>query len=196
MNNYPEHLASLMTDDTVFITPTGSRLYNLANEHSDFDYLQVLDDGRKSNAHSVVGELDVRAFSPQSFLDLAARKPSYITAEVIFSPLKSYGPAADRWMPMFAAFHQASLATAANFKRIAIDALQTGDKEFKRLRFALYLDWAARELRAKGFYNPQLTNEHAAELTENTRRFQLRYSPEERADAIAALFSSPHGLER
>ena len=195
MNNYPEHLASLMTDDTVFITPTGSRLYNLADEHSDFDYLQVRDDGRRSNSHSVVGELDVRVFSPQSLLDLATRKPSHTTAEAFFSPLKSYGPAAARWMPMLAAFRPAALATAANFKRTAIGSLQTGDKEFKRLRFALYLAWAARELRTKGFYNPQLTDEHAAELTESARRFQLLYSPEERADALAARFSSPHESE-
>ena len=190
-----ERIAALMTDDTVFITPTGSRLYNLANEHSDFDYLQVRDDGRKSNAHSVVGELDVRVFSPQSLLDLATKKPSHTTAEAFFSPLKSYGSAADRWIPMLAAFRPAALATAANFKRTAIGSLQTGDKEFKRLRFALYLAWAAWELRAKGFYNPQLTDEHAAELTESARRFQLRYPHEERADAIAALFHSPHGLE-
>jgi predicted nucleotidyltransferase len=68
----------------IFRTPTGSRLYGTATPESDYDFMEVYLDNRKTT-HTITGKQDVTQCSLGSFLKYVA-KGSPQNLEALYSP--------------------------------------------------------------------------------------------------------------
>lgn len=187
------HIADLMTDDTVFITPVGSRLYGLENSDSDYDYFVVRDCAMSKSRHTISDDYDLRIFSPVLMHEMLMRKPTHTALEALYSPLRVMGLRAPLWMPFLDGFRPSLPELRRTFISTAIGTLGVkDDAKFKRFRLGLYLAqkyWEARD--NDGYYNPRLTPDAAAALT--ARAEELFTFPEDtRRDLLLAELGEPH----
>src|SRR5699024_156527 len=177
------HMREMMTDDTVFITPVGSRLYGLENENSDYDYLQVFG-SRRRNSQSLHDEFDVRKFSWVGLYEMLLKKPTHTGLEALYSPFKMYGPAADTYTPFLSAYRPSIPQMLNAFVSTALGTLNVKDEnKFKRFRLGLLLAHNFNNAKMNGgFYNPHLEADEASRLTEYAE--ELFEQPEEDRPAL------------
>lgn len=183
------HIASMMDDSTVFITPIGSRLYGLENADSDYDYLKVTNRLVRKNTHSVHDEFDIRVFSWFSLFEMLMKKPTHTGYEALMSHSKAFGPMAAQYMPLLNSYRPGMSALLKTFISASLGTLTVKDEDkFKRFRLGLLLAKNFNEAcENEGRYNPTLTSHEARELT--ARAEELFMLPEdERPDIIREAF--------
>lgn len=192
MNTIQRHIDEMMTDDTVFITPVGSRLYGLEKPDSDYDYFIIRDRKMRKSTHSIKDEYDLRIFNPILFYEMLMRKPTHTGLEALYSPLREFGPAAAKWMPFLDAFRPGLPALRQTFLSASIGTLNVRDDvKFKRFRLGLHLaDSYAYAYAHDGYYNPRLSPARAAELTARAERL-FNASEEERYQTLLDAFGEP-----
>ena len=143
-------------EDTVFITATGSRLYGLENEHSDYDFI-VVSAGKRISTAKISGELDMRRVDFETFATGLRDKPGGIYMEALYSQEKIYGPLADRYMDFLDGFTPALGPLRSSMMKMATAVLH--EDLLKRVRFAAYLAsrWNQWYWSGQQRYNPRLT---------------------------------------
>lgn len=143
-----------MTDDIVFTSVTGSRLYGLDHEGSDKDSIIVYEDKRKAR-HRIVGEDDTIYVGLADLLDKAfSGSPQFV--EAVFSHKKEWTNT--DWRPMFDSFRVPISAVRAKYMR-TIRAFIATDTQ-KARQHAIRLGIALMHIRKNnGWYNPTLTPE-------------------------------------
>lgn len=193
MNITERHIAELMTDDTVFITPVGSRLYGLENAESDYDYFIIRDNEMKKNTHSVQEKYDIRVYSAISLHEMLMRKPTHTALEALYSPQRVLGSCADKWMPLLDGIRPGLPQLRRTFLSTAIGTLDVKDSvKFKRFRMGLMLaDKYVEATKNGGRYNPQLSPDEAANLTARAEDL-FAGSDEDRRRIILAKFGEPN----
>lgn len=193
MNIAERHMTELMTDDTVFITPVGSRLYGLENADSDYDYFVIRDKDMRRNKHSVQEEFDVRTFSAIGLHEMLMRKPTHTGLEALYSPLRVLGPRASTWMPFLDGIRPGLPALRHTFLSAALGTLTVKDEaKFKRFRLGLMLaDKYIEATKSGGLYNPRLSPLEADDLHARAEAL-FGDSLEARRDTLLASFGEPH----
>lgn len=192
MNTTARHIDELMTEDTVFISPVGSRLYGLENADSDYDYFVIRDCHMNKSRHTISDDYDLRIFTPILMHEMLMRKPTHTALEALYSPLRVMGPRASLWMPFLDGFRPSFPELRRTFISTALGTLSVKDEaKFKRFRLGLYLAqkyWEARD--NDGYYNPRLAAAEAATLT--ARAEELFALPEDaRRDILLAELGEP-----
>lgn len=144
-----------MTDDIIFTSVTGSRLYGLDHEGSDKDSIIVYGDKRKTR-HKIVGEDDTIHVGLAELLDKAfSGSPQFV--EAVFSHRKEWQNT--DWRPMFDSFRVPVSAVRAKYMR-TIRAFIGTDTQKSR-QHAVRLGVALRDLRRNnGWYSPTLNQEN------------------------------------
>lgn len=186
------HIAELMNENTVFITPVGSRLYGLETPASDYDYFVIEDRPMRKNKHSVSDEYDVRLFSPINLHEMLMRKPTHTGLDAIYSPFRVLGPKGEKWMPFIDGFRPGLPALRRTFLSAAIGTLDVKDEaKFKRFRLGLHLANLYNEAaRNGGLYNPHLEPEAAAALTAQAEEL-FEHSRDDRKAILLKAFGEP-----
>ena len=140
-----------MFETLLFKTIHGSRLYNLNNEDSDYDYFEVYFEKGRSR-QKVKDGLDLTKTSYSRFLMYAEKGvPQYL--EAMFSQKATVNHIdfiTEHWMPNMANTRPVYVRTIHNF-------WDAGD--FKRKRHAIRLSLNLRSLMEDGRFNPTLTDE-------------------------------------
>lgn len=192
MNIAERHMAALMTNDTVFITPVGSRLYGLNNADSDYDYFVIRDKDMSRNKHSVQDEFDVRTFSAIGLHEMLMRKPTHTGLEALYSPLRVLGPRAEKWLPFLDGIRPGLPALRHTFLSAALGTLTVKDDvKFKRFRLGLMLaDKYTEATQNDGRYNPRLSPREAAHLHARAEAL-FGDSLEARKEILRASFGEP-----
>lgn len=171
-------LREFLAEDTIFITPTGSRLYGLENEHSDYDFT-VLSAGEKVSTVNHNDGIDIRRVDFWTYSQGLRDKPGGVFLESLYSRKKILGPQAATYLPYLNSFTPKATALQANMLKMAIAAVRK--EPYKRVRFALVLAsrWNQWRWEGQGRYNPTLTEEERRPIEElATKLFAL--DPDER----------------
>lgn len=148
--------------DILFRTIHGSRLYNLANEHSDEDYFTVLANRPKRRARyakqTIIGEIDSLVMDLSTFMrycDMGVPQ----ALEAMFSPFPEESKIEDlRWA------YRPNLANMRDRYVRTIKAFALSD-DFKRRRHAFRLCLNLTEAMDTGRFNPWLMPTDAARIT-------------------------------
>lgn len=143
-----------MSDDIIFTSVHGSRLYGLDHEGSDRDSIIVYGDKRKAR-HKQVGKEDTIHIGLADLLDKAfSGAPQFV--EAVFSHKKEWTNT--DWRPMFDSFRVPVSAVRAKYMR-TIRAFVGTDTQKSR-QHAIRLGLALMHLRKNnGWYSPTLTPE-------------------------------------
>lgn len=179
----------LLTSDTIFVSPFGSRLYNLHEEDSDYDFISV--ELSKKSRHSVVDGLDIKRVSMYRLLKESKDKASHTVLEALYSQQKVLGPKSE-YLPMLEGMRFPFLRMAKAFQGVAKDAMTNNkpEKDLKRIRLGLYLIFhclAGASKHPSNYYNPTVSDKVRKELTELAKEL-LPYTTEERVKfAISAV---------
>lgn len=170
-------LQSYIAEDTIFITPTGSRLYGLENAESDYDFT-VLSAGKRISSHSS-GEIDIRRVDFRTFYTGITEKPGGVFLEALYSQKKILGTRAAEYMPLLDRLAPAMPELRANIYKMGLAVLR--EERRKRVRFAAYLAsrWNQWYWSGAQRYNPTLTPEERVALEEIAERL-LPLSKEDR----------------
>ena len=167
-----------MSDDIIFTSVHGSRLYGLDHEGSDRDSIIVYGDKRKAR-HKHVGKDDTIHIGLADLLDKAfSGAPQFV--EAVFSHQKEWTNT--DWRPMFDSFRVPVSAVRAKYMR-TIRAFIGTDTQKSR-QHAVRLGVALRDLRRNnGWYSPTLTADDVA-LVKSTA---LAYRDEELLQQIEEI---------
>lgn len=181
-----QHMQELLTPNTVFVSPIGSRLYNLHDECSDYDYISV--ELIPRGKHSLIGDLDVKRTSLVNMMKTVQEKVSHTVLEAVFSQQKLLGEQA-HYLPMLEGLRFPAVSMLKTFRRVAEETVLFArpEKEFKRLRLALYLASCVEQsfISPTGYYNPTVSDEKRLELTESAESLM----PLSREDRIAVVMT-------
>lgn len=180
-------LQSYIAEDTIFITPTGSRLYGLENVESDYDFT-VLSAGKKISSSNSQGEIDIRRVDFRTFYTGITEKPGGVFLEALYSQKKILGPRAAEYMPILEELTPAMPQLRSNIYKMGLTVLR--EERRKRVRFAAYLAsrWNQWYWSGAQRYNPTLTPEEKLALEEITERLLPLSKEERRAIFKAELF--------
>ena len=171
-------LRDYLTEDTIFITPTGSRLYGLENEQSDYDFTILSAGERHSFVHYQDG-IDIRQVDFLTYARGLRDKPGGVFLESLYSQKKILGAQAANYLPYLNGFTPKATALQANMLKMAIAAVRK--KPYKRVRFAIVLAsrWNQWRWSGQGRYDPTLTPEERQPIEDlATGLFEL--DPDER----------------
>jgi len=171
-------LREFLAEDTIFITPTGSRLYGLENEHSDYDFT-VLSAGDRISTVNHNSGIDIRRVDFLTYARGLRDKPGGVFLESLYSQKKILGAQAATYLPYLNSFTPKATALQANMLKMAIAAVRK--EPYKRVRFAIVLAsrWNQWRWAGQGRYNPTLAPEERKPIEElATRLFELE--PDER----------------
>lgn len=151
-------LSQFLGDDTVFITPTGSRLYGLENAESDYDFT-VLSAGDRISTVNHSNNIDIRRVDFLTFARGLRDRPGGVFLEALYSQKKILGPQAVAYLPYLHSFVPKATGLQANMLKMAIAAVRK--EPYKRVRFAVVLASRWNQWRWSGLnrYNPSLTAE-------------------------------------
>jgi len=184
MRSEPD-LQSLMAEDTIFITATGSRLYGLENRKSDYDFT-IVSAGDPISTSVVTDELDLRRVDFITYMRFLHEKPGGAFLESLYSQKKVLGPMAERYMPHLESFVPSAERLRANLHKIAAGPLRKD--LYKRVRFSIFTAsrWNQWYWSGARRYNPTLTEPEKQALNGLTDRMmpmeleeRLRFLDEE-----------------
>lgn len=149
-------LQSYLSEDTIFITPTGSRLYGLETPESDYDFT-VVSSGKRISTADVTDHLDIRRVDFITLSKGLRDKPGGVYLEAIYSQEKILGPRAPLHMGYLDRFVPALPALRASMFKMASAVLH--EDLYKRVRFAVYLAsrWNQWYWSGQQYYDPRLT---------------------------------------
>ena len=186
MANTPDP-RDFITEDTIFITPMGSRLYGTDNAQSDYDFLILTtgENGKRINSSKVTEELDMRRVDYNTLITALNTKPGNHYLESLYSNKKILGPRAADYMPALENFIPAADKLRNTLFKTAIGALH--EDKYKRIRFAMYLAsrWNQWYWSGQRKFNPTLNSAELEAITELADKlFPLDY------DARRAYFSA------
>lgn len=180
-------LRSYLAEDTIFITPTGSRLYGLENSESDYDFT-VLSAGKRISSSNSSGEIDIRRVDFRTFYTGITEKPGGVFLEALYSQKKILGPRAAEYMPLLDELTPAMAQLRANIYKMGLTVLR--EERWKRVRFAAYLAsrWNQWYWSGQQRYNPTLTEAERDALEELTERLYPHSKEDRRAIFKEELF--------
>jgi len=155
MHSAPD-LQSLMAEDTIFITPTGSRLYGLDHPGSDYDYI-IVRAGDRISTSVVTESFDLRRVDFLTYIEALTAKPGGVFLESLYSERKLLGPLAEKYMPELDSFVPSAERLRRNLHKIAAGPLKTD--LYKRVRFSAFTAsrWNQWYWSGKRRYDPTLT---------------------------------------
>lgn len=156
-------LQSLMAEDTIFITPTGSRLYGLENAESDYDFT-IVSAGRRRSTSTITDEYDLRRVDFLTFTRMLEDNPGGTFLESLYSDKKVLGPLAEFYMPHLEAIVPSASRLRANMLKVAIGPLKKD--LYKRVRFGAYTAsrWNQWYWSGQKRYSPTLTESEKSAL--------------------------------
>lgn len=167
MANTPDP-RDFITEDTIFVTPMGSRLYGTDNAQSDYDFLILTtgENGKRINSSKVTEELDMRRVDYNTLITALNTKPGNHYLESIYSNKKILGPRAADYMPTLEAFIPAADLLRNMLFKTAIGTLH--EDKYKRIRFAMYLAsrWNQWYWSGQQKFNPTLNSAELQAITE------------------------------
>lgn len=168
-------------DTVLFKTPTGSRLYNLANANSDDDYYVITpskyvsgQSRRSAIKQSLKGDLDTVFMDFRSFVKLCS-EGAPTTLEVMFSQASKSDFFEDYRNNYYCSDPAVVHKYMATIKRFS---LETSDKQFKMRRHALRLALNLEEILYTGRFNPTLSSSTATRITRIAEKPDLEYFKE------------------
>ena len=181
-------LRSYLAEDTIFITPTGSRLYGLETPESDYDFTVLTASDRRISSSNSQGEIDIRRVDFRTFAEGLTEKPGGVYLEALYSKKKILGPLAADYMPFFEDFVPAMPPLRATMYKMAISVLR--EDRWKRVRFAAFLAsrWNQWYWSGAQRYDPTLTADEKIALEEITERLYPHSKEERRAIFRSELF--------
>lgn len=140
----------------LFKTLTGSRLYGLAHDKSDYDYFTVVDKVKtnriKYSTHKIVDGVDSVVVDFGTFMNgIRSGTPQYL--EACFSTIASE----DHIKALRSAVHVGSEVFPTYLRTIKSLAMQ---EDFKTKRHALRLAYDMADLRRYGRFEPHMKPEH------------------------------------
>lgn len=162
--NHQEYLLEKLRGKTVvLLSQTGSRLYGLANQHSDWDWYAVTLEDTKAH-QKVVGDEDVTVMPLNRFLDLIA-KGAPQALEVLWNPEAyqdpRYAPLLSALRPNFwmARYHHLAEQSGGSFpeERYSAEEVAYRKRKHNRHRVRLVLQW--EQMAQRGCFSPHLDDE-------------------------------------
>jgi len=175
-------LRQFVAEDTIFVTPTGSRLYGLENAESDYDFTVLSAGGRISTVnHSE--KIDIRRVDFQTYAKGLRDKPGGVFLESLYSQKKILGPMAPAYLPYLNNFVPRATGLQANMLKMAVAAVRK--EPYKRVRLALVLAsrWNQWYWEGRGRYNPTLSSSER-ESIEVLADQLFELSPDQREAAL------------
>ncbi len=181
-------LRSYLAEDTIFITPTGSRLYGLENAESDYDFTVLTASDRKISSSTALGGIDIRRVDFRTFYNGLTERPGGVFLEALYSQKRILGPRAAEYLPLLDEFVPAMAELRANIYKMGFTVLR--EERRKRVRFAAYLAsrWNQWYWSGEQRYNPTLTADEKLALEELTERLYPHTEEERRAIFKEELF--------
>lgn len=159
-------MVETMSENKIFSTLHGSRLYGMAHADSDNDQMIVYADERKA-VHKHIGKDDTVHVGLVDFLNKAF-SGSHQSLEALFSPYKVYYNEA--YKPMLeAAVVPANIELRDKYRR-TIHKFCHGT--FKQRRHALRLALNLRELTLEGRFDPRLSWDDVQYITDRATTFE------------------------
>ena len=153
--------------ELLFSTPHGSRLYGLHHANSDHDRLEVYGFNKFKPKQRIVGDDDVVKASLDRFLLYCEKGvPQYL--EAMFSQKATVNRIefiTETYTPNMARMRDTYFRTIKSFWLYGVE-----NDDHKRRRHALRLVLNLREAQERGRFNPTLSPEDAAWVTEQAYR--------------------------
>lgn len=153
----------------IFSTVHGSRLYGLDHEGSDHDTLVVSTSRARKSSHSKVGDEDRVEIGIYHFIELATGG-RHQAVEALFSPVKEWGPVADRWRPMLEGMRIGGATAFETYRRLVIKYAHMDTVKMRR--HAVRLAWNLGELRKQGYIEVRLMEHRALYATMLAEKFR------------------------
>lgn len=152
-----------MGEDTIFITPTGSRLYGLDHAESDYDYM-ILSAGARISTSVSTEQIDLRRVDFGTYAKALENKPGGVFLEALYSNRKILGPMAESYMPFLKDFVPSASRLRADLLKIAEGPLRKD--LYKRVRFSAFTAsrWNQWYWSGARRYDPTLTEPERAAL--------------------------------
>ncbi|MCS4277376.1 hypothetical protein M2390_002582 [Mycetocola sp. BIGb0189] len=142
--------------EVVFSTVHGSRLYGFAHEGSDHDVFVVTDSHSRRVKHTITPDgIDTTEIGIWRFLQLAL-SGSHQSVEAVFSPVKVWGPAGDRYRSLIAGIQVGGPEVFDKYER-TIRKFCYGDYKKRRHAARLYVNLI--QLRRRSSITPALDPE-------------------------------------
>lgn len=199
-----------ITEDTIFVTPMGSRLYGTDNADSDYDFLILStgENGKRINSSKVTQELDMRKVDYETMMTALITRPGNHYLESIYSNKKILGPRADDYLPILDSFIPAANLLRTTLLKTAIGALH--EEKYKRIRFSAYLAsrWNQWYWSGQQKFNPTLNSDELNSINgmadqlfpmsypERKAHFEeyMFFQDKETAEEIFMLDLNPRGI--
>jgi len=187
-----------LSETSIFVTPVGSRLYGLANEHSDYDFLSVelSPSGRKLSKQTLSGDSDLRRVDFRTFWQAIHVKPGNLYLEALYSRQKVQGAHWREFRDLFEGFRPSANLVRQTFHKTAAGTLY--EDVYKRTRLGFYLAsrWNALYWSGGESYDPTLTGEEREAVESLAQEATALGSMEERREFLDSHFFLARQLAR
>lgn len=187
-----------LSETSIFVTPVGSRLYGLANEHSDYDFLSVELPrlGRKLSKQTISGDADVRRVDFRTFWQAIHVKPGNLYLEALYSRKKVLGSHWEEFGELLESFRPSANLVRQTFHKTAVGTLYEDSYKRTRLGFYLASRWNALYWSGGESYDPQLTSEEREAVEKLAQEATTLGSMEERRELLDSQFFLAQHLAR
>jgi len=150
-------------------TVHGSHLYGLNHAGSDEDYYEVItsDVPRKKNLHTIVDGIDTTQVTFSGFFEMC-----YLGVPQALEALYSTKATVDK-LSYFRDAFRPGRSTLTEYAHAMTQCIRQGD--YKRRRHALRLALNLRSLMTYGYFNPTLTPEECAMISDIANRTKAEY---------------------